>query len=319
MKASVVIPTKNGGSLFADVLESVLSQETAWPYEVLVVDSGSTDATLSICDRARGVKVHCIPSSEFGHGRTRNLAVSLTSGAFIAMLTQDAKPSNAQWLRELVEAVEQSPDIAGAFGRHLPYPGRNPFVARDLRLHFDNFANGPSVVRLQDQSRYANDPSYRQFLHFFSDNNACLRRSVWERIPYPDVEFAEDQLWAKAVIEAGYAKAYADRAQVFHSHEFGFFETLRRAYDESTAFRQSFGYKLCPTVFHAVAQTVRCSARDYQHFIKKRLVSQYPEWVVKIPIWQAAREVGHLLGGKSAVGESVLHAILSLDLAKRRR
>ena len=319
MKASVVIPTKNGGALFAEVLASVLAQETPWPFEVLVIDSGSRDATLAICERAAGVTVHAIPSTEFGHGRTRNCVIGLTSGEFIAMLTQDAKPADRHWLRELVAAVEQAPDIAGAFGRHLPYPGRDPFLARDLTHHFDNFARGPSVVRLDDPQRYAADVGYRQFLHFFSNNNACLRRSVWERIPLPDVDFAEDQLWAKAVIEAGYAKAYADRARVFHSHEYRVWETLRRAYDEARAFRGSFGYRLCPSIAHGLAQSLRCSVRDYRYLLSEGLATRFPEWLVKIPLSHLARQAGYFIGAGAGAGASTLDKLFSLDMAKKRR
>ncbi|MEJ8575004.1 glycosyltransferase family 2 protein, partial [Microbaculum marinum] len=103
------------------------------------------------------------------------------------------------------------------------------------------------VSRDTDPVRYESDPGWRQFLHFYSDNNSCLRRSVWEKIPYPDVEFAEDQIWAHRVIEAGYAKAYADDAVVRHSHDYGPLERFQRAFDESNAFRVLFGYSLCGT------------------------------------------------------------------------
>lgn len=319
MKASVVILTKNPGPLFSEVLASVLDQETPWPYEIVVVDSGSRDGTVALCERTPGVKLHCIPPGEFGHGRTRNLAISLTSGDFIAMLTHDAKPADRNWLHELVHAVEQAPDIAGAFGRHLPYPGRDPFLARDLTLHFDNFARAPSIVRLDDPTRYAVDSSYRQFLHYFSDNNACLRRSVWARHPYPDVDFAEDQLWAKAVIEAGYAKAYADRARVYHSHEYGAWDRLRRCYDESRAFRRLFGYELAPSLGHAAAQILRCTLRDYWYWLSSGSVRRYPEWALKIPVHNLCRQIGYYLGTRAGGHPVGQDSLLSLDQSKKRQ
>ena len=63
------------------------------------------------------------------------------------------------------------------------------------------------MVWLDDKARYDRDEPYRQRLHFFSDNNALVRRSVWEQIPYPDVDFAEDQIWAQQIIEAGWKRA----------------------------------------------------------------------------------------------------------------
>lgn len=265
MKASVVIPTKNGGMLFVRVLDALLRQEAPWDYEILVVDSGSTDSTLMHCSE-RNVKAISIPPSEFGHGKTRNLAISKTIGEFVALITQDALPASNDWLFNLVSAVEQAPDVAGAFGRHLPYPDADPYMVRDLKLHFDGFLAWPVVSRKSDDElRYAAEIGYRQVMHFFSDNNACLRRAVWEKFPYPDVNFAEDQIWAKTVIEAGYGKAYADNAAVYHSHNYSVIEAGRRAFDESVALNSLFGYQLCSTVKQLLWQTGACGNRDVRH------------------------------------------------------
>lgn len=319
MKASVVIPTKNAGAQFARVLGAVLSQEAPWPFEVLVIDSGSTDGTVALCERTEGVRLHQIAPEEFGHGKTRNLGIALTRGEMVAMITQDALPANNCWLEELVKAVEQSADIAGSFGRHLPYPDCNPFVARDLEIHFDNFALSDAVTWLNDAEAYQRDIQYRQFLHFFSDNNACLRRSVWQRFPYPNVDFAEDQLWAKTVIEAGFKKAYANNAAVFHSHNYGAWETLQRSYDESRAFSRYFSYRLSPTLWHAVMRAAQSVVADYRYFLKKSLIWRAPLWFVKIPSLQFCRHAGLYLGTKTAGRHERLDKLFSLDQSTKRK
>ena len=55
MDVSIVIPTKNGGALFDEVLTMIDKQETEYEYEVICVDSGSTDDTIDIIKRH-----HCI-------------------------------------------------------------------------------------------------------------------------------------------------------------------------------------------------------------------------------------------------------------------
>jgi rhamnosyltransferase len=47
MKLSVIIPVKNPGALFHQVLSAVLAQDTDFNFEVLVIDSGSTDGTIA--------------------------------------------------------------------------------------------------------------------------------------------------------------------------------------------------------------------------------------------------------------------------------
>ena len=68
---TIVIPTKNAGKLFDKVLQEVFAQKTTYEYEVICVDSGSSDCTLDII-RKYPCKLYEIPASAFGHGKTRN-------------------------------------------------------------------------------------------------------------------------------------------------------------------------------------------------------------------------------------------------------
>lgn len=319
MKASVVIPAKNGGALFIRVLDALLQQKAPWDFEILVIDSGSTDNTVKHCEE-RNVKLVSIPPSEFGHGKTRNLGISMTKGEFVALLTQDALPASNEWLFNLVSAVEQAPDVAGAFGRHLPYPDADPYTARDLGLHFDGFLSWPAVLRKSDnETRYTAELGYRQVMHFFSDNNACLRRSVWEKYPYPDVDFAEDQIWAKTIIEAGYGKAYADNAAVYHSHSYSVIEAGRRAFDESMALYKLFGYRLCPTIIHLLAQGMRTSATDMRYSMRQPNPGSQIFYMARAPFYNFSRMIGYYLGAHgTAIPQGIMRHI-SLDRALKAK
>lgn len=320
MKASVVIPTKNAGVQFHRVLKAVMEQKTPWSYEVLVIDSGSTDGTVEFVESVARVRLHQIPASEFGHGKTRNLGISLTSGEFAVMITHDALPANENWLYELVKAVEQDQSVAGAFGRHMAYEHDGPYLERDLRLHFDGFLQWPSVVSKDDDiERYEADVGYRQVLHFFSDNNACLRRTVWEKIPYPEVDFAEDQLWADQIIKAGYGKAYADNAIVYHSHTFGFVELCRRSFDESRALQRLFGYELCPSIMHMIGQSVQSTIADVRYlFNEGRIWSEFI-WAIRAPFRNTGRQVGYYLGQREERIPSSIVKLISRDMTLQRR
>lgn len=317
IKASVVIPAKNAGALFRKVLQAVLGQKTPWRFEVLVIDSGSTDGTLEYCRNLAAqhdnLRVHTIPAEEFGHGRTRNLGISMTSGEFVALITHDALPANEMWLANLVAAVERAPDVAGAFGRHLPYPGASPYTARDLTRHFDGFLEWMLVFRRDDPQRYEQDVGFRQVLHFFSDNNACVRRSVWEKYPYPDVDFAEDQIWAKQIIEAGFGKAYADDAVVYHSHDYSVLELMRRSFDESAALFALFGYRLCPSAAHLAGQALRTTLADWRYSWSGGQVGKHWKWLAAAPWRNLARQIGFYLGERSPRLAPWLRAKISLD------
>ncbi|MEW6727933.1 MAG: glycosyltransferase family 2 protein [Pseudomonadota bacterium] len=313
IKASVIIPVKNGGALFKHVLKSVLEQETPWPFEVLVIDSGSKDGSPEYAE-SLGVRVHHIAPSSFGHGRTRNLGASLSHGEFIVFLTHDAMPADRSWLHNLVSACELTPRTAGAFGRHLAYPDASPITRRELATHFAGFGQEPVTVFLEDRQRYDREEGYRQFLHFFSNNNACLRRSVWETIPFPDVDFAEDQAWAKKIIEAGYEKAYAPDACVYHSHDFGIIETLQRAFDESRALKRIFGYVLAPSLLSGLRSWAYLVRRDLA-WLREDVPAGRQRLVLMLrsPFLAGARIAGQYLGGREDRFPAWMTRIISRD------
>ncbi|MDO6388167.1 glycosyltransferase family 2 protein [Uliginosibacterium sp. 31-12] len=244
-KATVVIPVLNGGDLLLAVLGMALSQKVDFEYDVLVIDSGSTDLALGYVRDAAGkgrIRLKEIPQKEFGHGKTRNLGVQLSDSEYVAFLTQDALPVDEFWLANLVRPMMDSAEVAGVFGRHYAYPASGPKMRHDLESFMQGFDKGPRVVRIEDRAEYDASLSMRQFMHFYSDNNSCLRKSVWERVPYRDVEYGEDQIWARDIIEAGYAKAYAPDAGVYHSHTYGVRDTFKRAKVDRKFWVKEFGY-----------------------------------------------------------------------------
>ena len=305
-KTSVIIPTKNAGPLFESVLGKVLQQETIWPFEVLVVDSGSSDGTLELVRKHPSVRLIEISSSDFGHGKTRNFAVANSSGEFIAMITQDALPINKNWLAEMVQAIEQDTNIAGVFGRHIAHSDASPFTRNELEQHFLGFLSQP-VVQLDDQVRYLQDQGYRQYLYFFSDNNALIRRTVWEKIPYPEVDFAEDQAWARLIIEAGYRKAYVHNAVVAHSHNYGLFERLQRSFDEGYALQRLFGYGGEPSFLNAMKSFLAITRRDAMLSLKVSPGSKVDtKSLLRMPFENLMRMLGAYLG---AHGKSIPHSV----------
>lgn len=237
MDVSIVIPVKNGGELFQRVLEAIFRQKTSYRYEVICVDSGSKDGSVDVA-KEMGCVVQEIPPEEFGHGKTRNLGASLGTGEFIVFLTQDAMPAKDTWLEELIDAMKSDDRIAGGFGKHLPYPTCNLPDQQMLENHFARYGNENFIHCLDQEHRemYEKDiQGYQQYLAFFSDNCSCLRRTVWEQIPYDDVDYAEDQIWAKKILEKGYKKVYCPGAAVYHSHDYPLTSYVKRYYDDFKA------------------------------------------------------------------------------------
>src|SRR6266550_1246429 len=118
---SILILTKNEALNIERCLDMVFRQEVKGEYEVVVVDSGSSDCTLEIAQRYP-VRGYSIAPEEFHHARTRNFAASLAQGEFLVYLAADALPATTDWLHWLISNFSD-PDVAGVYGRHLPKEG----------------------------------------------------------------------------------------------------------------------------------------------------------------------------------------------------
>ncbi|AZO63876.1 MULTISPECIES: glycosyltransferase family 2 protein [unclassified Mesorhizobium] len=293
---SIIIPVKNGLPHIAEVYKMIKCQDADFEFEVIVIDSGSTDGSLDAVPlddkRFRLIK---IPSASFGHGRTRNFGVEVSHGELCVFLTHDAVPASSQWLRELVRPLREDPRIAAVFGRHIAHENASPFTAWELEMHFAGLRQWP-VVWISDAREYTKNQGLRQAFHFYSDNSSCLRKSVWMRHPYPDVSFAEDQLWAKTIVEAGYRKAFSWDSIVYHSHDYSFWTRLMRSYDESKALYELFGYRLSPSKREMLRQIIRTTARDLKLAVVNRWFLSNFWATVGRPFDNIARQVGYYLG-----------------------
>ncbi|MDN2566003.1 glycosyltransferase family 2 protein [Aquibium sp. A9E412] len=310
---SVIIPVKNGLPHFRRVIDMVGRQEFEHPYEVIVIDSGSTDGSKQVVpqDDPRFRLIE-IPPQSFGHGRTRNLGVRESRGRLCAFLTHDALPADTRWLRELVRPLLEDTRVAGVFGRHAAYAEASPFTKWELDTHFENLRRWPKVW-IADARAYARDQSLRQVFHFYSDNSSCLRKSVWRRFPYPDVDFAEDQLWAKQIVEAGYRKAFAWDSLVYHSHDYSLWERMQRSYDEARAFRELFGYRLCASRRAVLRHALAASARDMRLAVRHGWVLTSPVASILRPLDNAARQIGYYLGSHASQFSQRHADVLSRD------
>ncbi len=313
-KATVIIPVKNGLPHFRQVCEALKRQKFAPGFEVICIDSGSTDASVSVA-KSHGWRIEHIPPSEFGHGRTRNFAATLGNSEFIVFLTHDAIPANDLWLANLLQPLEEDPDIAGAFSRHVAHTDADPFVAWEIQQHFRGLEEFP-VVQITDRAAYDADIGLQQIYHFFSDNSSALRRSVWAEFPLPDVQFAEDQIWAKTIVEAGYKKAFAANSVVRHSHAFGPWDTLRRSFDESRAFHRLFGYRLAGSVRGILRSSIYLIRRDIGNALRYGWWRTHPAKTISRTLESFARPLGHYLGCRKNLPRFVLARISRDDWIK---
>jgi rhamnosyltransferase len=294
VKATVAILTFNGQEFLDELLRACLAQDADFPFDVLVLDSGSTDGTLEILRRFPDVRLHQIPNREFGHGRTRNLAASLSDSAFVVYLTQDATPIGRTWLNDLLAPFYADPRLAGVFARQVPRPGCGPTTSREV---LDVFRDPPS--------------------DFFSNVCSAVRRSAWGEIRFRDVTYAEDRAFAADATAGGWHIRYAAKAAVHHSHDLPLAAYFLRMYDEAKGVAAT-GQRPRTDLLWLTGATVLSTLKDWRLLATNDGYQprDTARWAVRVPAYNAARRLAIWLAGRP-LPERV-SGLLSLDAQRRR-
>lgn len=198
-KCSVVIRCYNEEQHIGRLLEGVINQ-TVRDVEIIVVDSGSTDATLSIAAKYP-VKILAIKPEEFSFGRSLNLGCGAATGEFLFIASAHVYPVHKNWLERLL-APFSDPEVALAYGNQ----------------------QGNEITKYSEHrvfSKWFSTKSNSNQDHPFCNNaNAAIRRNLWDQLPYDEtLTGLEDIDWAKRAMNLGYRIAYAADAEVVHVHE----------------------------------------------------------------------------------------------------
>jgi glycosyltransferase involved in cell wall biosynthesis len=217
---SLVIRAYNEEGHIGRLLEGVL-QQTLKSVEVILVDSGSTDATVAIANRYP-VRVLHIQPDEFTFGRSLNLGISHTKPEYVVIASAHIYPVYPDWLERLL-APFNDPTVALTYGKQ----------------------RGNASTKFSEQqifTRWFPEGSFKRQDHPFCNNaNAAIRRSLWEQHPYDEtISGLEDLAWGRWAMDQGHSIAYVAEAEVIHVHE----ETPRGIYNrykrEAMAFKQIF-------------------------------------------------------------------------------
>jgi glycosyltransferase involved in cell wall biosynthesis len=218
MVISIIVRTYNEEKYLSQVLETVFNQTDCPDFEVIVVDSGSTDHTLKIANDFR-CKIVNIKKEEFSFGRSLNLGCSNAQGQFLVLVSAHCIPTDKFWLKNLVEPFE-NPAIALTYGRQLGVE-QSKFSEKQLfKKYFPERDANPQEG-------------------FFCNNaNSCLRKDAWDVRPFDeDLTGLEDMDWAKFQVAQGSKIAYIAEAAVYHIHEETWSQVKRRYEREAFALK----------------------------------------------------------------------------------
>jgi rhamnosyltransferase len=191
----MVIRAKNEAATIGQTLERLRAQTLAHEAEVVVVDSGSRDATVAIARHA-GARVIEIPAASFTYGGALNVGCEDAATPLIVALSAHAPPTGDDWLERLLEPFEDQ-RVACACG----------------------YAVGPDGSPLRE--RLVQDLELARAHPFwgYSNSAGAFRADLWRARPFrEDMPGTEDKEWAwhwlhegrLVVIDPSFAVAHSD-------------------------------------------------------------------------------------------------------------
>ena len=299
-KLSILLLTKNGECDLHLLLPALFRQRTAASFEVIAIDSSSTDRTLEVL-RQYPVRIEQIPAEQFHHARTRNFAASLASGDILIFLSQDAIPATDVWLDTLVSSFADA-TVGAVYGRQFPKPESSV-----ERLHALDAVYGDKKLVKDPANR--NGMGYR-FYHF-SDANAAIRRTAWEAVRFPEeLKVFEDLGIAKRLLDRGWKIVYEPEAAVFHSHQHTTVGLFKRYFD--------IGYTLKLLQIWDAPGTKQSMIRDMFKLVKGKLQRADPNQSRKSARRGIGQDIAKSLGIFLGLNQNCLPLLVKRRLSAYR-
>lgn len=233
-RISVIIPVRNGGEQLRSLLGIIRTQRKVQDVEIIIIDSGSTDNSVSIAKEFKA-KVVSISQSEFNHGRTRNLGASESSGDYLVFTVQDAIPINNYWLYNMICPFIEYPELAALTSKQF------------VKLEADLFSlwmaeNMTELLDFKKDSIYSFsgvldgidwrfiDSTIKRRVTFLDNVSSCIRGHILKEFQFSPLINAEDIDFGVKLFKSRKPMGYLTSTGVSHWHERGPDHVFKRHY-----------------------------------------------------------------------------------------
>ncbi len=201
-ETSIVIRTFNEEKHLGNLLRAIKEQDYR-DYEVIIVDSGSTDNTLKIARDFGCDAVLQIASHDFTFGYSLNMGCRQSQGKYIVLVSAHTIPTDHQWLGRLIAPFRDNEKAAVVYGRQVAAPETKFSEKRDFQKLFSDSSSDSKV-----------------FLDYANNANAAIRKDLWQERPFDEYLFGlEDIDWVKYVTARGFLVHYSAEAAIYHIHQ----------------------------------------------------------------------------------------------------
>ena len=248
---SIIIRTFNEEKLIGKLLDEIIRQKVSFGYEIILVDSGSTDKTIEIAIR-HNVNLVQISSEEFSFRYSLNRGIESAKMDICVIISAHCHPTDRFWLQNLVSPFKNN-NVALVYGKQTGYDSTKFSEQRIFTRWF------PKKSLMEQNHPFCNNA------------NAAVRRSIWKEVKYNEqLTGLEDIDWANRVLPKGYKVAYVAEACVFHIHDETNQQIYQRFKREAIAFKRIFPTERFTFLdfFHSFFMHV---LRDYIHAFRARV------------------------------------------------
>lgn len=255
---------------------------------VLIVDSSSSDATISIA-KTLGAEVLIIPKAKFNHGATREKARKHLGTDIVVMLTHDAYAVSSSVLTQLILPIVEK-KASAAYARQIPHPGAKLFEA------FPRQFNYPAESHI----RSINDLNTYGIYTFFCSNTcaAYCNKALDDVGGFPTVLLGEDTIVAARLLHNQQRIAYVAEAIVRHSHNYTLAQEFQRHFDIGLMRREFRELFACHETDNKrgnqyVKKLYRCLISEYPYLLPYGVIHTFTKWIgyhfghasYKAPTW----------------------------------
>jgi rhamnosyltransferase len=208
---SVVIRTKNSAVTLGDVISRL---GLIGGDELIIVDSGSRDATLNMARNA-GARIIDVSHEPFSYGKSLNAGFSVARNKWVLALSSHCVP------------VE--PDLLGEYRRLLTE------IAPDFGCIVGYGFGHAGEMKKQTAIEICTPADFAKGIYFASSNaNSLYRREVWASHPFDEkIETAEDLEWSLWAIKNGHSLMRFPAAAVLYRSQLGLLAMFKKGCLES--------------------------------------------------------------------------------------
>lgn len=214
---SIILRIKNEMPWLKYTLKMLAVQDRQ-DFELICVDSGSTDGGWELLQAKAPDLLYRIASEDYIPGKVLNDAISHAKGEYVVFNNADCIPLDSHWLSNLIRPLEKDAELVAVFA--------NQIARRDADL----------LVRKDYERAFGDGRISAKWRHFFSLASSAVRRETILKHPFnPDLQYSEDVEWSWRMKQLGHRIVYVPDARVQHSHNYTLKDIRKRYRGEGKA------------------------------------------------------------------------------------